>query len=95
MQDIFNWLSNEDGYTINDIITSDNEPMKLTHIYFSNVPHNCVGCVTAPHNGNDFHFLLRVNDFYTFDRWTNADYEKTLLTANEVIILLMENDPWL
>jgi len=32
--------------------------------------------VTAPHEGNNFMYMLRANPVATFDKWSNADYEE-------------------
>lgn len=54
----------------------------ITHLTWEwdNILYN----ITAPHEGNDFTYILRINPKRTFDKWDNADIEEFYDSINEL-----------
>ena len=68
-------------FEIKDIIKDDNNI--LSHIY---AKKGCMYyCVVAPHEGNDFTYMLRRNPIITFDRWSIADLEDFYNSAEDLL----------
>ena len=47
---------------------------KITNLYWSY--NNLLFSITAPHEGNEYKYMLRINPANTFDKWGNADIEE-------------------
>ena len=55
----------------------------LSHIY---AEKGCMYyCVVAPHEGNDFSYMLRRNPIVTFDRWSTVDLENFYNSAEDLL----------
>ena len=55
----------------------------LSHIY---AEKGCMYyCVVAPHEGNDFSYMLRRNPIVTFDRWSITDLEDFYDSAEDLL----------
>ena len=67
LDELNNW------WTITDIIRDDNG--FIQQIYFEEQELGIMACLTFPHSGTNFHFLLRADYIDSFDRWTNAAYD--------------------
>ena len=69
------------NFIIKDTIKDENNC--LSHIYAEK------GCmyygVVAPHNGNDFSYMLRRNPIVTFDRWSIVDLEDFYDSAEDLL----------
>ena len=68
LDEINNWWG-----TIIDIVRDDNG--YIQQIYFEERNMNIMACLTFPHSGTNFHFLLRADYIDSFDRWSNAAYD--------------------
>lgn len=84
MNEIYNYVKNW-GEDI-DCLYDDND--NITHIYWSFEDNYF--CVCEPHSGNDFKYLLRVNNKETFDRWNSAEVEIYTKNAEDIISELMQ-----
>lgn len=87
MNDILDFLNKSREVHITDIIKDDD---KITHFYFE--CDDLYFCVIAPHSGNDYQFLLRVNPKKTFDRWSIADLQIPYRNAQILIGYFDIND---
>lgn len=67
LDELNNW------WTITDIIRDDSG--FIQQIYFEEQELGIMACLTFPHSGTNFHFLLRADYIDSFDRWTNAAYD--------------------
>ena len=55
----------------------------LSHIY---AEKGCMYyCIVAPHEGNNFSYMLRRNPIVTFDRWSIVDLEDFYNTAEKLL----------
>ena len=69
------------GFEIKDIVK--NIDGWLSHIY---AEKGCMYyCVVAPHEGNDFNYMLRRNPIVTFDRWSIVDLEDFYNNAEDLL----------
>ena len=69
------------NFIIKDTIKDENNC--LSHIY---AEKGCMYyCVVAPHNGNDFSYMLRRNPIVTFDRWSIVDLEDFYDSAEDLL----------
>ena len=53
---------------------------------------NIVLCLTSPHKGTDFKWMLRADTKEEFDRWSNAQFEMYFNTPGEFEDVLKELD---
>lgn len=90
MQDFYNQWKDIDKLAIS-IITND-ETGEITHIYMEDT--FLYYSVVAPHSGNNYKYMLRINPIQTFDRWINADIEEFYDTINELNYNL-RNNKWI
>ena len=87
MKDFEKWLIDSERYTnINSV--ADNEGNK-SHIYWSD--DLLYYCVIAPHSGNDYKYILRVNAQKTFDRWSVCEFQLSFETLTGLITFLIES----
>lgn len=84
MNEIFDYL--DSNYNIYDSYENNN---KLTHIYAED--NLLYYCIIAPHEGNDYSFLLRVNTKKTFDRWSICEFEEKFSTSEKLIKFLKKD----
>ena len=63
-------------------VIKDDETNEITHIYMKD--NILYYSIVAPHSGNDFKYMLRVNPIKTFDRWSVADIEEFYDTIDEL-----------
>ena len=75
------------GHNI-DCVYNDNDE-GISHIYWEF--EDRYFCAIEPHGGNNFHYMLRINDKATFDRWGDADLEIYAKDPQEIISYLIEN----
>lgn len=69
------------GFEIKDTIKDIDDC--LSHIY---AEKGCMYyCVVAPHEGNDFSYMLRRNPIITFDRWSVVDLEDFYDSAEDLL----------
>lgn len=68
-----------------DCLYDDGE---ISHIYWEF--EDRYFCVIEPHGGNNFHYMLRINDKTTFDRWGDADLEIYAKDPQEIILYLIK-----
>lgn len=68
-----------------DCLYDDGE---ISHIYWEF--EDRYFCAIGPHSGNHYHYMLRINDKETFDRWYNADLEIYAKDPQEIILYLIE-----
>ena len=71
-----------------DIDMLFNDDGSISHIYWTFEDNYF--CVCEPHCGNDFKYLLRVNNKETFDRWSNAEVEIYAKNPQQIILTLIE-----
>lgn len=74
MLDLFGEIIFHNKWFLTDMVVTNG---KIENIYFQdNKEHPFViGCLTAPHKGNDNLYMLRYEVVYHFDRWSNAVFE--------------------
>lgn len=69
------------GFEIKDTIKDING--WLSHIY---AEKGCMYyCIVAPHEGNNFSYMLRRNPIVTFDRWSIVDLEDFYNSAEKLL----------
>ena len=69
------------GFEIKDTIKGMDS--WLSHIY---AEKGCMYyCIVAPHEGNDFSYMLRRNPIITFDRWDIVDLEDFYDSAEDLL----------
>lgn len=69
------------NFEIKDVIKDQNG--WLSHIY---AEKGCMYyCVVAPHEGNDFSYMLQRNPIITFDKWGAADLEDFYDSAEDLL----------
>ena len=90
MQDFYNeWKA------INELLitaVTDDETGEITHIYMED--ELLYYCIVAPHGGNGYKYMLRVNPKKTFDRWINADIEE-FYDLIEALNYDLRNNKWI
>ena len=64
-----------------DVITN-------SHYYLSSKNGILIACLVAPHEGNHWHWLVRVANFRTFDRWSFAEVQEELGTFEGAVDFL-------
>lgn len=62
---------------------------EITHIYWEF--ENKYFCAVFPHSGNNYKYMLRINNKDTFDRWSVAEEEYFFKTAQEMILYMIEH----
>ena len=82
LQDFYNNYKNWFGDGSNVSCLYDGENNSMSHLTWEQ--HNILYSITAPHEGNDFTYLLRVNPKSTFDKWGNVDIEEFYDTIDEL-----------
>ena len=89
MEDLLNWLKKND-YIFNEYsVLRDKKDNSITHIYFED--DLLYYCAIAPHEGNNYHYILRVNNKKTFDRWSVCDAQYMYLDSWSIANELQEN----
>lgn len=58
-----------------------------SHIYFAK--GDFIFCLTAPHSGNGFSYMLRADYAATHDKWGNAAYEEFFKHPEDVILKIL------
>ena len=71
-----------------EIDTLFNDDGSISHIYWTFEKHYF--CVTEPHSGNHYNYLLRVANKETFDRWSGAEVEIYAKNPQQIILTLIE-----
>lgn len=84
MNEIYDYVKNW-GEDIDCIFNDDGS---ISHMYWAY--ENNYFCVVEPHSGNHFHYLLRINDKDSFDRWSIAETEIYTKNPREIILTLIE-----
>ena len=90
MQDFYDEWSHNDILCIS--IITDDETNEITHIYMED--DILYYSIVAPHSGNNFKYMLRINPIKTFDRWSVADIEEFYDTIDRLDYALKNNE-WL
>lgn len=88
MNNILKWLK-QHNYILNEYSVLKDENNEITHIYFED--DLLYYCVIAPHEGNNYHYILRVNNKKTMDRWSVCDAQYIYLDPEAIVNELQEN----
>jgi hypothetical protein len=87
MEQLKEWLENHNYFIGYDDIIYDNG--NITHIYFKD--DLLIYCAIAPHSGNHYKYLLRVDTPKTFDRWGVCLAQYEYQSAEDIANELLEN----
>lgn len=88
MSNVLEYLRENDFELDNSSIIKDDDGT-ITHIYTGK--DDLYFVIIAPHEGNDFKYLLRVNPKKTFDRWSVCDWDRSFPYAYQLVEYLEEN----
>jgi hypothetical protein len=88
MNGIFKYLQENDYLVKSSTIVKDIDGC-ITHIYATK--KDLSFCIIAPHECDEYEYVLRVNPIITFDRWSTCDFEKSFATDKRFIAFLSEH----
>lgn len=90
LNDFYEKYKNNIHFQKIDIIT-ENDSTEITHMYWVDLDNFLAYCLVAPHSGNHYKFMLRVNPIKTLDRWSVADIEEFYDTIDNVDYVINDN----